>query len=79
MFAQSGTDSQSVKQAAGRLAAAFDDVAGEAAGGEPVVVVGAQPNSCISGPSVTALSTQRPVMTMSAPAASARAIGSAPR
>ena len=38
-----------------------------------------QPKWWISGPRVTALSTQRPVITTSAPAASARATGSAPR
>ena len=41
--------------------------------------VSVQPNSCISGPSVTALSTTRPVMTMSAPSASACATPRAPR
>ena len=40
MLAQSGTALPVGVQAAGRLAAAFDDVAGEAAGGQPVVVVG---------------------------------------
>ena len=44
-----------------------------------VVVTGVQPKAWISAPRVTALSTQRPVMTMSAPAARARAIGNAPR
>ena len=38
-----------------------------------------QPNSCISGPSTSALSTERPVITTSAPAANAAAIGVAPR
>ena len=38
-----------------------------------------QPNSCIKEPSATALSAQRPVITISAPASSATAMGRAPR
>ena len=38
-----------------------------------------QPNSCANDPSVSAESTTRPVMTTSAPSASARAIGKPPR
>ena len=38
-----------------------------------------QPNSWISGPSASALSTARPVITMSAPCSNAAAIGKAPR
>ena len=79
MFAQSGTEAQSVCKPPvawqphsmmwpARLPAASRSKSSAA-----------QPNSCISTPRVTALSTQRPVMTMSAPASSARAIGSAPR
>ena len=40
---------------------------------------GCQPKACISAPSVTAESTQRPVMTTCAPASSAAFTGSAPR
>ena len=72
MFGQSGTDAQSVNRPPvawqphstmwpARLPAASRSKSSAR-----------QPNSCISGPRTSALSTTRPVTTMSAPAASAR-------
>ena len=64
--------------AAGALRAAFDDVPGDGAGGQLVVIVGLPAESWIMGASARAVSVQRPAMTTSAPVASASASGNAP-
>ncbi|MNK91481.1 hypothetical protein D3C87_1115790 [compost metagenome] len=79
MFSQSGTSAQSVKMPPVACAPHSRMWPAREPDARRSWSSADQSNSCISTPSVVALSTMRPVTTMSAPRASARAMGRAPR
>ena len=74
-----GDAAETRRSCPGGLRPAFDDVPGADGTGEGVVVVGVQLHHQAAAPTTTEASATRPVMTMSAPLSSARAMPNPPR